>query len=109
MKAAKALDLTMPPSLLARADTDPVISRRAFVASFAGNLLAAPVAVEAQQQARTPPRIGWLTSSVVHQNNVEAFRDAMRALGYPDINLDVRAAAGRVDHLPALAAELLQR
>jgi len=33
----------------------------------------------------------------------------MRALGYPEINLDTRAAEGQMDRLPALAAELLQR
>ena len=31
----------------------------------------------------------------------------MRSLGYRDVNLEVRAAAGRMDRLPALAAELL--
>ena len=61
------------------------------------------------QQAGKPPRIGWLTSSVVHTQNVEAFRDGMRALGHPDITLEVRAAAGQMDRLPALAAELVGR
>ena len=28
-----------------------------------------------------PPRIGWLTSSVLHARNVEAFPQEMRALG----------------------------
>src|SRR5262249_29889598 len=87
----------------------PVVDRRAFIAAVGTGLLAAPLVAEAQQQARTAPRIGWLTSSVVHTNNVEAFRDGMRALGYPEINLDVQAAAGQMDRLPALAAELLQR
>ena len=85
-----------------------MISRRAFVASVTGGLLA-PLTAEPQPQARRPPRIGWLTSSVVHANNVEAFREGLRALGYPEINLDERAAAGQMDRLPALAAELLQR
>ena len=85
------------------------MDRRAFIAAVGTGLLAAPLVAEAQQQARTPPRIGWLTSSVVHTNNVEAFRDGMRALGYSEINLDVQAAAGQMDRLPALAAELLQR
>jgi putative ABC transport system substrate-binding protein len=85
------------------------VDRRAFIAAVGTGLLAAPLVAEAQQQARTPPRIGWLTSSVVHTNNVEAFLDGMRALGYPEINLDVQAAAGQMDRLPALAAELLQR
>lgn len=33
----------------------------------------------------------------------------MRALGYPDITLEVRAAAGQMGRLPALAAELVGR
>ena len=86
-----------------------MIDRRTFLASTGAVLLAAPLAAEAQQQARKPPRIGWLTSSVIHANNVEAFREGMRALGYPEINLDVRAAAGQMDRLPSLAAELLHR
>ena len=85
------------------------MNRRTFLVGTGTVLLAAPLAAEAQQQARKPPRIGWLTSSVIHANNVEAFREGMRALGYPEITLDIRAAEGQMDRLPALAAELLQR
>jgi putative tryptophan/tyrosine transport system substrate-binding protein len=67
----------------------------------------APLAV-AQEPGR-PPRIGWLTSSVVHTQNVEAFREGMRALGYADVTLEIRAAAGQMDQLPALAAQLVGR
>jgi putative ABC transport system substrate-binding protein len=79
--------------------------RRAF-ASGVILTLAMPFAAHAQPAGRIP-RVGWLTSSVVHDPNVEAFREGMRALGYPDVRLELRAAAGRVDWLPALAAELL--
>jgi hypothetical protein len=58
------------------------MDRRSFLAGT-GAVLAASLTTEAQQQARTPSRIGWLTSSVIHANNVEAFREGMRALGYP--------------------------
>jgi putative ABC transport system substrate-binding protein len=75
---------------------------------LAVSLSLAPLAAEAHEAAK-PPRIGWLTSSVVHTQNVEAFRDGMRALGHPDITLEVRAAAGQMDRLPALAAELVGR
>src|SRR5260370_24695530 len=85
------------------------MDRRTFLAGTSAVLLAAPLAAEAQQRPRKPPRIGWLTSSVIHANNVEAFREGMRALGYPEVNLDTRAAEGQMDRLPALAAELLQR
>jgi putative ABC transport system substrate-binding protein len=81
------------------------VDRRAFVAGVAATL-ATPLAAGAQPAERIP-RIGWLTSSLVHASNVEAFRDGMRALGYRDVRLEVRAAAGRVGRLPALAAELL--
>jgi putative ABC transport system substrate-binding protein len=83
------------------------LERRTFMALVSGSLLAAPLAAEAQQRAGKPPRIGWLTSSIVHANNVDAFREGMRALGYPEVNLEFRAAAGQMDQLPTLAAELL--
>ena len=68
-------------------------------------LIAAPPGGEAQQAGT--PRIGWLTSSVVHTRNVDAFRRGMRDHGHRDVNLEVRAAAGDVDRLPALVAELV--
>jgi putative tryptophan/tyrosine transport system substrate-binding protein len=71
-------------------------------------LMAAPLASGAQEAGK-PPRIGWLTSSVVHTPNLEAFRDGMRALGHPDIALEVGAAAGQMHRLPSLAAELVRR
>jgi putative ABC transport system substrate-binding protein len=79
--------------------------RRLLLTSLAG-AFAAPLAAEAQPAGKIP-RIGWLTSSVVHTPNVEAFRDGMRTLGYPEVRLEARAAAGRVDRLSALAAELI--
>ena len=81
-----------------------MMHRRAFLRAL--GLFAVPRPAEAQQAAGSP-RIGWLTSSVVHAPNVDAFREGMRSLGYRNINLEVRAAAGQIDRLPALAAELL--
>jgi putative ABC transport system substrate-binding protein len=83
------------------------MERRAFLSGSVAVLLPRPFAAEAQPPTGRPPRIGWLTSSVVHPHNVEAFREGMRALGYRDVSVEVRAAAGRMDHLSALAAELL--
>jgi putative ABC transport system substrate-binding protein len=80
------------------------MNRRAFVTGL-GALLAAPLAAQAQQGGA--PRIGWLTSSVVHTRNVDAFRRGMRDLGHRDVNLEFRAAAGDVERLPGLAAELV--
>ncbi|HZP36028.1 MAG TPA: ABC transporter substrate-binding protein [Methylomirabilota bacterium] len=82
------------------------MDRRAFLSTIAAGVLAAPLAAVAQPATR-PPRIGWLTSSVVHARNVEAFRQAMQALGYSQISIEFRAAEGKTDRLPALAAELV--
>lgn len=82
------------------------MDRRAFLGTLAGSMLAAPVAGGAEQIGR-PPHIGWLTESVIHTSNVDAFRQGMRSLGYAEVSLDFRGAAGRADRLPALAAELL--
>ena len=82
------------------------MDRRRFLLTSLAGAVAAPIAARAQQAGKIP-KIGWLTSSLVHAPNVEAFREGMRALGYPEVRLEVRAAAGRVDRLSALAAELL--
>jgi putative tryptophan/tyrosine transport system substrate-binding protein len=79
------------------------VDRRAFLGALV--LLAAPRAAAAQAAI---PRIGWLTSSAVHARNVEAFRAGMNALGYRDVGLELRAAEGRTERLPALVAELLE-
>jgi putative tryptophan/tyrosine transport system substrate-binding protein len=80
------------------------MDRRAFLAGMAA-LLTARRAAEALQPRK--PRIGWLTSSIVHQRNVNAFREGMRTHGHGDITLEVRAARGDLDRLPALAADLV--
>jgi ABC-type uncharacterized transport system substrate-binding protein len=79
------------------------MDRRRFLLTSVAGVVATPLASEAQQV----PRIGWLTNSVVHTANVEAFREGMRALGYPEVRLEFRAAAGRMDRLSALATELV--
>ncbi len=88
------------------AGPEDCLDRRAFLSTIAAGVLAAPLAAVAQPATR-PPRIGWLTSSVVHARNVEAFRQAMQALGYSQISIEFRAAEGKTDRLPALAAELV--
>ena len=83
-----------------------VLDRRAFLATLGTSLALRPAGATAQPSPR-PPRIGWLTSSVVHSRNVEAFRNGMQDLGHRDVVLEFRAAEGRTDRLPALAAELV--
>lgn len=79
--------------------------RRAFLTALGATALRPDRALG--QAPAKPPRIGWLTSSVVHTRNVDAFREEMRALGYREIRLEIRAAEGKMDRLPAQAAELV--
>src|SRR5262249_30766621 len=92
----------------ARGPGDPVISRRAFVASRTGSLLTAPLAVEAQQAGKVY-RIGVLGagSESEYKSKVEAMRQGLRDLGYIDgknVTIEYRWAEGRYERLPDLAA-----
>jgi ABC transporter substrate binding protein len=72
--------------------------------------LATPLAAEAQSPAKVP-RIGYLESGAPGTPLVEAFRDGLRDLGWIEgqsIAVEVRAAEGKYDRLPALAAELVR-
>jgi ABC-type uncharacterized transport system substrate-binding protein len=76
-----------------------------------GCLLVAPLAPEAQPATHLH-RIGYLLGTPREpEPYVEAFLEAMRALGYVEgqhFVLEVRAAAGQYERLPALAAELVR-
>ena len=63
------------------------MNRRRFLLVGLATTVAVPLASKASQQPARP-RVGWLTSSVVHTLNVEAFRQAMRTLGYADVGLE---------------------
>ena len=68
------------------------------------------IRAEAQQPAKVP-RIGYLaaTSPSATVARIEAFRQGLRELGYVEgknIFIERRYAEGKLDHLPALAAEL---
>lgn len=91
---------------LSPAPSPLIPGRRAFVGALAIAALVGPSRARAQTRANQP-RIGWLTSSVVHDRNVGAFRRELRALGYDDVQIEVRAAAGQMDRLPALAGALV--
>lgn len=78
--------------------------RRAFLGLVLAALALRPEG--ALGQGANPPRIGWLTSSVLHTRNVDAFRQEMQALGHRDLRLEVRAAEGKMDRLLELAAQL---
>jgi ABC-type uncharacterized transport system substrate-binding protein len=85
-----------------------MMDRRSFVTGL-GTVLAAPLAAAAEQ-ARTP-HIGWLSAGSEPDPFLEAFREALRKLGYVDgqnVVLDVRHAHGNFEALRAGAAELAQ-
>jgi putative ABC transport system substrate-binding protein len=81
-----------------------------FIGTLAGGLLAAPLAVEAQQAAKVA-RIGFLSLHVAPNRHLrEAFRQGLRDLGYLEgrnVVIEYRDAEGKVERLPALAAELV--
>jgi ABC-type uncharacterized transport system substrate-binding protein len=82
----------------------------ALVAVLAVSLLAAPLAAEAQQAAKVA-RIGILTVSLAAAPHLtEAFLQGLRDLGYVEgrnVAIEYRDAGGKVERLPALAAELV--
>jgi putative ABC transport system substrate-binding protein len=87
------------------------VDRRAFLAGTL-TLLAAPLAVEAQQ-ATNIFRIGFLSAVPlsVMSARTEAFRQGLRELGYVEgktILIEWRSAEGQLDRLPSLAAELVR-
>jgi len=65
------------------------------------------------QQPRKIPRIGYLgaVSPSANAVRIEAFRQGLRELGYAEgknIVIEWRFAEGKLDRLPALAAELVR-
>ena len=72
------------------------------------------LALPAQAQQPTKiPRIGFLaaTSPSAISARTEAFRQGLRELGYVEgknIVIEYRSAEGKLDRLPALAAELVR-
>jgi putative ABC transport system substrate-binding protein len=87
---------------------------RAVALLIALGLLAAPLAVEAQQAAKVP-RVGYLSalsgSDSQVQRNLEAFRQGLSDLGYVEghsIAIEYRWAQGKIERLPDLAAELVR-
>jgi len=87
-----------------------VTTRRAFLGTLAGAVLAAPLAADAQQAAKVP-RIGYLGNNpAASPHLVEAFFQGLRDLGYVEgrnLVVEFRSAEGKVERLPALAAELV--
>jgi len=87
-----------------------VTTRREFIGTLAGGLVAAPLAAEAQQAAKIA-RIGYLAGNLAASPHLlEAFRQGLRDLGYVEgrnVVIEYRDAEGKLERLPALAAELV--
>jgi ABC-type uncharacterized transport system substrate-binding protein len=86
------------------------VDRRAFIGTVAGGLLSTPLAAGAQQAAKIA-RIGYLSPNLATSPHLrEAFRQGLRDLGYVEgrnLVIEYRDAEGKVERLPALAAELV--
>jgi putative ABC transport system substrate-binding protein len=85
------------------------MDRRAFITLVGGNILAAPLGVEAQKSPRLP-RIGIVAPAGVDAFDVNAFRRGLRDLGHTEnqtVALEVRHAR---DHAqaPEVLSELVQ-
>jgi putative tryptophan/tyrosine transport system substrate-binding protein len=86
-----------------------VPTRREFIGTLAGGLLAAPRASEAQQAAKVA-RIGILGGSAAATPLREAFLQGLRELGYVEgrtVVIEYRFDEEKLERLPALAAELV--
>ena len=90
-----------------------MMDRRTFIGAMAGGLLAAPLAMEAQQ-AGGMPRIGVLVPAEPAsptEPNVGAFRRELHKLGYVEgrnVAIEYRYAHGRSEAYPGLAQELVR-
>src|SRR5262245_58519908 len=85
------------------------MNRRAFVTGL-GAVLTGPLAAEAQRAAKVA-RIGYLAANLAASPHLtEAFRQGLRDLGYVEgrnVVIEYRDAEGKLERLPALAAELV--
>ncbi len=86
------------------------ITWRLFPALIAFAIISAPLSVEAEQSGR-PARIGVLCDIPCQGLAVDAFRRALRELGYVEgrtVVFEYRDAQWNSERLPALAADLVQ-
>jgi putative ABC transport system substrate-binding protein len=87
------------------------MDRRRFISAATLSLLAAPLAVEAQQAAKVY-RVGFLWDGpAVFPEAIEAFRQGLRDLGYVEgrnIAIEYRWADGKPERMRELAEELVR-
>jgi len=85
------------------------MKRREFIAGLGG---AAAWSLVTHAEQRTMPVIGLLSSSVIRATTLAAFRQGLQDTGYVEgqnVAIELRAAEGHYDRLPALAVELAHR
>ena len=87
-------------------------TRRAFLGTLTGALLAAPPAAGAQPAGRTP-RVGFLAVGTLSVPNrcLEGFRRGLAEIGYAEgrgIALEIRSAEGKPERLSDLVADLVR-
>ena len=88
--------------------SSPEMPRRAFLATIAGGVLAAPLAAQAQRAGKLP-RVGYVSSNI-RTPMVDAFDQGLQDGGYvvgQNVMVVYRYADGRLDRLPTLVGEVL--
>ena len=114
LKTAKALGLTIPPSLLrAGGPGDRVMDRRAFLGWLAGAPRRAARRRGAAGGEGVPDRhaIDLLPSSIRDSGITRPIPTRVRELGYVEgqnIVIEYRSAEGKIERFPTLAAELVR-
>jgi putative tryptophan/tyrosine transport system substrate-binding protein len=89
-----------------------MLDRRTFIGGVVGGLLAAPLAAGAQQAGKVY-RIAYLSAPTREsvEQVLQAFLRTLRELGWVEgqnLIIEYRWAEGKIERLPALAAELVQ-
>jgi putative ABC transport system substrate-binding protein len=88
------------------------MNNRLVIRLLATVVLATVSLAQGQQPTKRIPRVGFLSlnTASVQKDRVEAFREALRKLGYVEgqnIIIDYRFADGKSERLPGLVAELV--
>src|SRR5262245_27666051 len=101
-RTAKALGLTIPPSVLLRRRSHRAMRRRTFLCGLTLGTLAAPLAAEGQQSGKAA-RVAVLSPGPGPASSwrvLEAFRQRLRELGYIEgrnLAIEWRFIAGNVE------------
>src|SRR6516225_8155923 len=87
------------------------MDRKTIIVVWLVALAFAPFCPVEAQQPKKAPRIGWLGAARTSAPRMEAFRQGLHELGYAEgknIFIEYRYAEGKLDQLPALAADLVR-